>query len=57
METLARNGFRAVVAGGPTDGIFRILVGPFDDAGVLAAAQAELQALGFSSFPRKHPGD
>jgi cell division septation protein DedD len=55
VETLARNGFRAVLAGGPTEGIYRILVGPFDDAAALAGAQAELQALGFSSFPRKHP--
>jgi len=55
VETLDRNGFRAIVASGPTEGILRILVGPFDDAGALAAAQAELQALGFTSFPRKQP--
>ncbi len=56
VETLARNGFRAVLADGPTEGIYRILVGPFDDADTLARNQADLQALGFTSFPRRHPG-
>ena len=55
VEALARSGFRAVVAGGPAEGIYRILVGPFEDADTLARNQADLQALGFTSFPRKHP--
>jgi cell division septation protein DedD len=55
VETLARNGFHAVVASGPTEDIFRVLVGPLEDTATLARTQADLQALGFTSFPRKNP--
>jgi len=55
VETLAGNGFHAVVASGPTEGVFRVLVGPLADAAALARTQTDLQALGFTSFPRQQP--
>jgi cell division protein FtsN len=54
VEALARYGFHAIVASGPTEDIFRVLVGPFQGAEALAHTQADLQAAGFTSFPRKH---
>jgi cell division septation protein DedD len=52
-EVLRRKGFQVVIANGPTEGIFRVLVGPVKDATSLARVKADLQALGFTSFARK----
>jgi cell division septation protein DedD len=52
-EVLRRKGFQVVIANGPTEGIFRVLVGPVKDASSLARVKADLQAVGFTSFARK----
>ena len=53
VKALRGNGFRVVVASGPAEDIFRVLVGPLEDA-ALARTQADLQAIGFTAFPRKY---
>jgi cell division septation protein DedD len=53
VEVLRRKGFQAVIAKGPTEDIFRVLVGPVKDATSLARVKADLQAVGFTSFARK----
>ena len=53
VRVLRKKGFPAVVAKGPTESIFRVLVGPMEDAATLARTQADLQALGYKSFLRK----
>ena len=53
LEVLRRKGFQARIADGPTADIFRVLVGPVKDAASLARVRADLQAEGFTSFPRK----
>jgi cell division septation protein DedD len=53
VEVLLRKGFEAVIANGPTEDMFRVLVGPVKDATSLARVKADLQAAGFTSFPRK----
>jgi cell division septation protein DedD len=53
VEVLRRKGFQAVIARGPTEDIFRVLVGPVKDATSLARVKADLQAVGFTSFARK----
>ena len=52
-EVLRRKGFQVVIANGPAEGIFRVLVGPVKDASSLARVKADLQAVGFTSFARK----
>jgi hypothetical protein len=54
VEVLRRRGFQAVVASGPTEDIFRVLVGPIEGAATLARVKADLQTAGFTSFARKH---
>ena len=53
-EALRRKGFQALVTGGPTEDIFRVLVGPANDDGALARLKANLQAEGFASFVRRY---
>jgi len=53
VKVVRKKGFPAIVAKGPTESIFRVLVGPMEDAATLARTQADLQALGYKSFPRK----
>jgi hypothetical protein len=55
VEVLTRKGFRAEVASGPTEDIFRVIVGPAKDAAALVRIKADLQAAGFTSFARKAP--
>jgi len=57
LEVLHRKGFQAVITKGPTEDIFRVLVGPVNDADSLARVKAGLQAAGFTSFPRKLTGE
>jgi cell division septation protein DedD len=57
LEVLRRKGFQARIADGPTPDIFRVLVGPVKDAASLARVKADLQAEGFTSFPRKLTGE
>jgi len=53
VEVLHRKGFEAEFTSGPTEDIFRVLVGPAKDAEALARTKADLQAAGFTSFVRK----
>ena len=55
LEVLQRKGFQAEIANGPTDDIFRVMVGPAKDAATLTRIKADLQAAGFTSFARKAP--
>ena len=55
VELLRRKGFRAEIALGATEDIFRVMVGPAKDAAALARIKADLQAAGFTSFARKTP--
>lgn len=48
-EALGKKGFRSLVAPGPRDNIFRVLVGPFKDASTLAQGRADLEASGFKN--------
>jgi len=48
-EALGKKGFHSVVAAGPRDNIFRVLVGPFKDAATLAQGRADLEASGFKN--------
>jgi cell division septation protein DedD len=53
VEVLHRKGFQAEFTSGPTEDIFRVLVGPAKDAEALARTKADLQAAGFTSIVRK----
>jgi cell division septation protein DedD len=53
VEVLHRKGFQAEFTSGPTEDIFRVLVGPAKDAEALARTKVDLQAAGFTSFVRK----
>jgi cell division septation protein DedD len=53
VEVLHRKGFQAEFTSGPTEDIFRVIVGPAKDADALARTKADLQAAGFTSFVRK----
>ncbi len=55
VEVLRKKGFQAELAAGPTEDIFRVIVGPAKDADTLARMKADLQAAGFTSFTRKTP--
>jgi cell division septation protein DedD len=55
VELLRRKGFQAETALGPTEDIFRVMVGPAKDAAELARLKTDLQAAGFTSFARKAP--
>lgn len=55
VELLRRKGFRAEIALGATEDIFRVMVGPAKDAAALARIKTDLQAAGFTSFVRKTP--
>ena len=52
---LRKKGFpQAVVVPGPTDAIFRVVVGPIPDRGALARTKSDLAAAGFESLIRKY---
>jgi sporulation related protein len=55
VEALRRKGFQAEAASGPTEDIFRVVVGPAKDAAAVARMKQDLQAAGFTSFERKIP--
>jgi cell division septation protein DedD len=48
-EALGKKGFHSIVAPGPRDTIFRVLVGPFKDAATTAQGRADLEASGFKN--------
>jgi cell division septation protein DedD len=53
-EGLAKKGYHAAITPSTSDGIARVLVGPFDQQQEQAAAQAELEKLGFRCFARRY---
>lgn len=54
LQELQAKGFRPVVGPGPSDGIYRILVGPFSDKTALEQAQNTLHAAGIDPFVRAY---
>jgi len=52
-EGLRRHGFNSIVAPGPTDKIFRVLIGPFDTQDDFKRAQAEVDAIDLGTFARR----
>ena len=54
-SVLKKKGFPVVLAPGPNESVFRVLVGPFADSGALAKMRAELDRAGFNkAFTRKY---
>jgi len=54
VDVLAKKGFRALVAPGPNEKIFRVLVGPAKDAADAGKLKGDLEQAGFKlAFPKK----
>ena len=53
-EVLAKKGFRALVAPGPNEKVYRVLVGPAKDAGDAGKLKTDLEAAGFKPFIKKY---
>lgn len=53
-EGLRSHGFDAFVAPGPTDRIFRVLIGPLPDPESFRQAKAAVDAIELSTFARKY---
>lgn len=49
VETLGKKGFHAIIAPGPSDKLFRVLVGPLKDQPEIAKTRTGLEAVGFRS--------
>jgi cell division septation protein DedD len=47
VDTLRRKGFPAMLAVGPAEHLFRVLVGPYRDRDALGKAKSDLEAAGF----------
>ena len=48
-EALAKKGFKAMLAPGPKEGLYRVLVGPSSDTANLADTRTKLEAAGFKN--------
>jgi cell division septation protein DedD len=48
-EALNKKGFHAQVSPGPREGVFRVLVGPFQDSATQAQTRTKLEAAGFKN--------
>jgi cell division protein FtsN len=53
-EVLAKKGFRALVAPGPNEKVYRVLVGPAKDANDAGKLKTDLEAAGFKPFIKKY---
>jgi hypothetical protein len=53
-EGLRKRGFESFVAPGPNEQIFRVLIGPFQDADAYRAAKASLNEIGINTFARRY---
>ena len=53
-EVLAKKGFRALVAPGPNEKVYRVLVGPAKDASDAGKLKTDLEAAGFKPFIKKY---
>lgn len=49
VETLGKKGFRAIIAPGPSEKLFRVLVGPLKDQAEVAKTRTALEGVGFRS--------
>jgi len=53
-DVLIKKGFKAIVAAGPNEKVFRVLVGPAKDAGDAGKIKGDLEQAGFkAAFPKK----
>jgi len=53
-SVLRKKGFRVVLAPGPTEDVFRVLVGPFTDDPTQRKTRMELETAGFKPFTRRY---
>jgi cell division septation protein DedD len=53
-ELLVKKGFHALVAAGPSDRLYRVLVGPAKDPSDLGKLKGDLEQAGFKSIVRKY---
>lgn len=55
VDVLKRKGFSALIAPGPSDKLFRVLVGPLNDTAAIAKVRADLEQAGFQKpYLRKY---
>lgn len=54
-EGLRKRGLAAFVAPGPSDKIFRVLIGPLADAAAYVKAKDTVDKIGLATFARKFP--
>jgi cell division septation protein DedD len=54
VEVLTNKGFRAAMAPGPSDKLFRVLVGPAATDADLAKLKTDLERSGFRPIPRRY---
>ena len=54
-EGLRKHGLTAFVAPGPSEKIFRVLIGPLPDPAAYAKAKETVDQIGLSTFARKFP--
>jgi cell division septation protein DedD len=54
-EGLRKRGLPAFVASGPTDKIFRVLIGPLPDPASYVKAKDAVDKIGLATFARKYP--
>ena len=53
-EVLAKKGFHALVAPGPNEKVFRVLVGPAKDATDIGKLKTDLETAGFKPIVKKY---
>lgn len=54
VDVLVKKGFRAVIAPGPSEKLFRVLVGPARDDAEVVRTRTELEQSGFRPIPRRY---
>jgi len=54
VTVLKKKGFRASTAPGPTEGVFRALVGPLADTDAVTKSRADLETAGFKPIIRRY---
>ena len=54
VNVLRNKKFPSLVAPGPSETVFRVLVGPLKDTATLARTRADLEAAGFKSIVRRY---
>jgi cell division septation protein DedD len=54
VEGLRRRGFDAIVAPGPTENMYRVLIGPIPDPAAYTRTKEQLDQIGLLTFGRKY---